>query len=282
MDHVAQRREMADAVGEQVGPGRAVRHVRDLDAGGVPVRLYRDTDATTPVILFAHGGGWVAGDLTTHDGLCRLLAAETGWAVLAVDYRRAPEAPFPAAFEDIDTVSGWLRVYGRQHALDPTAVVVAGDSAGGLLAAVTARRERDAGRDLLAQVLICPVLSPALDFPDLGNDGLQPDEMAGYWDAFAPPGVDRHQPDLDPFLADPAGLPPAVIVTAELDILRDEADRYAAWLASAGVPVIATRWQHTFHNFPRKLALTRDAAVAVAHIAAALRALTNAGHPGGR
>ncbi|MEU0561972.1 alpha/beta hydrolase [Dactylosporangium sp. NPDC006015] len=275
MDHVAQRQVMVDAVGEQVGPGRAVRTVRDLDADGVPVRLYQDGDAAEPpVIVYAHGGGWVLGDLTTHDGLCRLLAAETGWAVLAVDYRRAPESPFPAAFEDIDTVCGWLRVYGRQHGLDPTAVAVAGDSAGGLLAAVTARRERDAGRGLLAQVLICPALSPAMDYPDLGNDGLWPQEMAEFWDLFCPPGVDRHQPDLDPFLADPAGLPPAVVVTAELDILRDEAERYAAFLASAGVPVIATRYQGTFHNFPRKLALTKDAAVAVAQIAAALRALT--------
>ena len=275
MDHVAQRQAMLDAVGEQVGPVRAVRVVRDLDADGVPVRLYQDgAEAVTPVLLYAHGGGWVLGDLTTHDGLCRLLAAETGWAVLAVDYRRAPESPFPAAFEDIDSVIGWLQVYGRQHALDPTTVAVAGDSAGGLLAAVTARRERDAGRGLAAQVLICPVLSPVTDYPDLGNEWLQPQEMTDFWDAFAPPGVDRHQPDLDPFLADPAGLPPAVVVTAELDILRDEAERYAARLASAGVPVIATRYQGTFHNFPRKLALTRDAAVAVAQIAAALRALT--------
>lgn len=274
MDHVAQRQAMLDAVGEQVGPGRAVRSVRDLDAGGVPVRLYQDgADAMTPVILYAHGGGWVLGDLTTHDGLCRLLAAETGWAVLAVDYRRAPESPFPAVYEDLDTVGGWLREHGRRHGLDPAAVAVAGDSAGGLLAAVTARRERDAGRPLLAQVLICPVTSPAMDYPDLGNDGLWPQEMAEFWDAFAPPGVDRGQPDLDPFLADPAGLPPAIVVTAELDILRDEAERYAARLAAAGVPVVATRYLGTLHNFPRKLALTRDAAVAVAQIAAALRAL---------
>jgi acetyl esterase len=275
MDHVAQRQAMLDAVAEQVGPVRAVRSVRDLDADGVPVRLYQDSaEPMTPVLLYAHGGGWVLGDLSTHDGLCRLLAAETGWAVLAVDYRRAPESPFPAAFEDLDTVSGWLQVYGGGYGLDPAAVAVAGDSAGGLLAAVTARRARDAGRDLIAQVLICPVTSPAMDYPDLGNDGLQPQEMTDFWDAFAPPGVDRNQADLDPFLADPAGLPPAVVVTAELDILRDEAERYAARLTAAGVPVIATRYQGTFHNFPRKLALTRDAAVAVAQIAAALRAVT--------
>lgn len=266
---------MVDAIPEQVGPGKAVRLVRDLDADGVPVRLYQDSAvAAAPVLVYAHGGGWVLGDLATHDGLCRLLAAETGWAVLAVDYRRAPEAPFPAAFEDIDTVVGWLRRYAHQHALDPTTVAIGGDSAGGLLAAVAARRERDAGGGFVAQVLICPVTSPAMDYPDLGNDGLWPDEMAEFWAAFAPPGVDRHQPDLDPFLADPAGLPPAVIVTAELDILRDEAERYAARLAAAGVPVIATRYQGTFHNFPRKLALTKDAGVAVAQIAAALRALT--------
>ncbi len=264
---------MLDAVGEQVGPVRPVRHVHDLDADGVPVRLYRDSTApVTPVLLYAHGGGWVLGDLTTHDGLCRLLAAETGWSVVAVDYRRAPESPFPAAFEDLDVVIGWLHRHGQRHALDPTTMAVAGDSAGGLLAAVTAHRARDAGRGFAAQVLICPVTSPAQGYPDLGNDALQPAEMTDFWDAFAPPGTDRAA--LDPFQGDPTGLPPAVIVTAELDILRDEAERYAAHLTAAGVPVIATRYLGTFHNFPRKLALTPDASVAVAQIAAALRTLT--------
>ncbi|HKS97883.1 MAG TPA: alpha/beta hydrolase fold domain-containing protein, partial [Rugosimonospora sp.] len=133
------------------------------------------------------------------------------------------------------------------------------------------RRARDAGAGLAAQVLICPVLDPAADYPALDGYGLDRHEMRFFWDAYAPPGVDRSQPDLDPLRADLAGLPPAVIITAELDVLRDEAERYAAALLRAGVPVVAARYQGMVHNFPRKLALFDAAHAAVAQIAAVLR-----------
>ncbi|GGM30546.1 alpha/beta hydrolase [Dactylosporangium sucinum] len=268
----AVRQSMVAAVPDEVGLVPAPGTVVDVDANGVPARLFRDgTAGASPVILYAHGGGWALGDLDTHDGLCRALAAETGWSVLAVHYRRAPEHPFPAAPDDLDTALTWLRDHGAAHGVDPAPTAVAGDSAGGHLATVAARRARDAGRPLAAQLLICPVVDPAQDYPDLDDYGLHRDEMRFFWDAYAPPGVDRAVPDLSPHLADLAGLPPTVIVTAELDILRPEAERYAAALSAAGVPVISACYQGMVHNFPRKLALFDAAHAALAQLGAALR-----------
>jgi acetyl esterase len=267
------RRSMVDATLAEVGPGPRLGEVVEVDADGVPARMYRNrTDDDQPVLLYAHGGGWVMGNLDTHDGLCRQLAAATGWAVLAVDYRLAPESPYPAAIDDVDRALGWLRRTGTAaYALHRDRIAVAGDSAGGHLAAVCARRARDAGRPLAAQVLICPVLDPAMDYPDLDDYGLDRDEMRFFWDAYVPDGVDRSHPDLDPLRAELTGLPPAVIITAEQDVLRDEGERYAAGLVAAGVPVVAARYQGLNHNFPRKLALFDAAHAAVAQIAAILR-----------
>jgi acetyl esterase len=267
------RRSMVDATPAEVGAGPPVRTAVDVDAGGVPARLYDGApDGAAGVLLYAHGGGWVMGDLDTHDGLCRELASGSGWAVLAVDYRLAPECPYPAALDDLERALAWLRGGGAAaHGVDPGRIAVGGDSAGGHLAAVTARRARDAGMPFAAQVLICPVIEPAADYPALDEYGLHRDEMRFFWDAYAPPGVDRTHCDLDPTRADPAGLPPTVIITAELDLLRDEGERYAARLLAAGVPVVSVRYQGLIHNFPRKLALFDGAHAAVAQIAAILR-----------
>jgi acetyl esterase len=257
------RRSMVDAAPVEVGPGPDIRRVVDVDADGVRCRLYSDADGAAAAIVYAHGGGWVLGDLDTHDGFCRQLAASTGWAVLSVDYRRAPESPYPAAIDDVERALRWLRRSTER-------VAVAGDSAGGHLAAVLARRARDAGIPIAAQVLICPVIDPAMEYPDLDEYGLRGDEMRFFWDAYAPPGVDRAHPDLSPLLAELAGLAPALIITAELDVLCDEAERYAARLIEAGVHVTATRYQALIHNFPRKLALFDAAYAAVGQIAAVL------------
>lgn len=263
----AVRASMIQAAPVEVGNGPPLRHVIDVDADGVPARLYRDGD-DLPVLVYVHGGGWVMGDLDTDDGLCRQLAKASGWAVLAVDYRRAPESPFPAPIDDVETALDWL----RRTRVGTTAV--AGVSAGGQLAAVVARRQRDAGSPLAGQILICPALDPAMTYPDLDDYGLGRDEMRFFWDAFAPASVDRSDPDVDPFRADLAGLPPAIVITAELDILRDEGERYAAALMGAGVPVVSVRHQGVNHDFVRKLAIFDAAHVAVAEIAAGLNRLT--------
>jgi acetyl esterase len=229
-------------------------------------------DDRVPVLVYAHGGGWVMGGLDTHDGLCRHLAAGTGWAVLAVDYRLAPEHPFPAPVQDLDRVLAWVRAVGAAaYGLDAGRIAVGGDSSGGHLAAVAARRARDAGAPVVAQVLICPVIEPTMAYPNLDDYGLDREEMRFFWDAFAPPGVDRATPDVDPSRADLAGLPPAVIITAELDVLRDEGERYANRLLGAGVPVVATRYLGLNHNFARKLALFDAAHAVIAQIGCALR-----------
>ena len=271
------RASMVEAIPVEVGDGPPVATVVDVDASGVPARLYRDAAADrAPVILYAHGGGWVMGNLDTHDGLCRNLVAASGWALLAVDYRLSPEHPYPAAIEDLTRALGWLRGEAAQrYALDPGRIAVAGDSAGGHLAAVLARRSRDAGAGLAAQILICPALDPAVDYPPLDDYGLDTEEMRFFWDAYAPPGVDRTAPDLDPLGVDLAGLPPAVVITAELDVLRDEGERYAAALLRAGVPVVAARYQGMVHNFPRKLALFDAAYAVVGQIAASLRLVSS-------
>jgi len=260
----AVRRSMRDATLEEVGAGPALAQVADVDAGGVPCRWYA-SDSHEFLMLFAHGGGWVMGDLDTHDALCRHLAAATGAAVLAVDYRRAPEHPYPAGLDDVHAALDWLR------ANHPGPVVLAGDSAGGHLAAAVARRARDAGTPVAAQVLICPVLDPSMYYPDLDEYGLHRDEMSFFWDAYAPSGADRSTADLDVLHADLTGTAPTIIVTAELDILRREAEEYGRRLMAAGVPVVCARYQGMTHNFVRKLAQFDAAHAAVAQVAGTLR-----------
>lgn len=247
---------MADAAPVEMGPGPAVRDVAEVDAGGVPARFYRDID-DAPVLVYAHGGGWVLGDLETHDGLCRRIVHDSGWSVLAVDYRRAPEHPYPAPVDDVERALRWLPP-------DRT-VAVGGDSAGGHLAVVAARH---AARPIAAQVLICPALDPAMSYPPLDDYGLHREEMAFFWAAFAPDGLPEQA---DPTRMDLAGMPPALIVAAELDVLVSDAQRYAARLQDAGVPVIASVYQGLNHNFPRKLAIFDAAAIVVAQIGAFLR-----------
>jgi acetyl esterase len=261
----AVRRSMREATLAEVGPGPSLPEVADVDAAGVPARWCAGGPSAY-VIVFAHGGGWSMGDLDTHDGLCRHLAAATGAAVLAVDYRRAPEHPYPAALDDLQTALHWVRL------AHPAPVVLAGDSSGAQLAAALALRARDAGTPVAAQVLMCPTLDPSMAYPDLDSYGLHRDEMHFFWDAYAPPGVDRNAADLDVLRADPTGAPPTVIVTAELDILRDEGE-YGRRLMVAGVPVVCARYQGMTHDFVRKLAQFDAAHAAVAQIGATLRRL---------
>jgi len=206
---------------------------------------------------------------------CRLLAAQSGWAVVAVDFRRSPEHPFPAALEDVMAVTGALRA-GADDAVDPARLAVLGDSAGGNLAAAAARRMRDAGGPAYElQVLIYPVTDAAMDTRSYGKfavgHGLTAAAMQFYWSAYAPP--DRLDPDVSPLRTpDLRGLPPAYVLTAEFDPLRDEGEAYATALAEAGVPVTARRYLGAIHGFWRLPGYFDVGRLAVSDVAGALRA----------
>jgi acetyl esterase len=211
----------------------------------------------SPALLFVHGGGWVVGSRSSHDPLCRALARKAAVAVVSIDYRRAPEAPFPAALEDVVTAMRWLFHEGARLRLDPGRIGIAGDSAGGNLAAVAARKARDLGLALRSQLLLYPATSARCDSPsyvECGEGlGLTAADMRWFWARYLGNGGDADDPDASPLLADDlAGLPPADVITAEHDVLRDEGEAYASRLAAAGVPTVRLRalgMPHAFLNF---------------------------------
>jgi acetyl esterase len=224
-------------------------HVADVDADGVPCRLYRPRQGA-PVALYVHGGGWVLHDLETHDAFCRYLAHVTGWALLAVDYRRAPEHPYPAPLDDVQTAASWLRAHDREHRVDASFMPGIGDSSGANLVAGLCVRDASA---LDFQVLLYPPVDRRAALPaDLANAALDEHGMEWFWDAYAPDELGDH-PEVSPVRApDLASLPPAYVVTNEHDVLRDQAEAYAAQLAEAGVEVLAHRVIGMVHSFWRQ------------------------------
>ncbi|MEY9776664.1 alpha/beta hydrolase [Arthrobacter sp. MW3 TE3886] len=230
--------------------GDALSSVSDFTVDDFQTRVYdpRVSSGPTPVVLFFHGGGWVMGSLSTHDGLCRRLAALTGLPVVAVDYRLAPEHPYPAAIEDSRTALDWLFTPGGVHGLDVTEAVLVGDSAGGQLAAVLAIENAGMADPLpvAAQVLIYPMVDLTMSSPSYARvtEGfpLVAETIAWFADLYLPGAVDRAAPDISPALASlPARLPPAFVITVDNDPLLDEGAGYAAALARAGAEV---RYQH--------------------------------------
>jgi acetyl esterase len=241
-------------------------------AGPVPIRLYRATEAwPAPVVVFAHGGGWVLCDLDSHDPMCRTIANGAQAVVVAVDYRRAPEARFPAALDDVRAVLDWVVQNAAGLGVDPARIAVAGDSAGGNLAAAVALDARARGGPALAaQLLLYPVLDARMDTESyrlFGHGfGLEATSMAWYWNQYAPGESRRGDPLASPGHAGSlAGLPPAIIAAAECDPLRDEATAYAARLAAAGVPTWSRSYEGGFHGFlslPPGLLAVADEALA--------------------
>jgi acetyl esterase len=211
-------------------------------AGEIRVRLYGPTASSPlPVLAYFHGGGWVTGDLDTHDSACRGLANRAQCLVVAVDFRSAPEHRFPAALEDSWAVVDWLGRRAGDLGGDPARLAVCGDSAGGNLAAAVALRARDRGAPpIAAQLLIYPVLDYDLETPSYqakaSGFGLTRDSMRWYWEQYLGEGGDGFVPEASPLRAgDLSGLPPALIVTCEHDPLHDEGEAYARRLAAAGV-----------------------------------------------
>ena len=223
--------------------------------GEIPVRIYRPPgDGLLPVVVYFHGGGWVIGDITSHDTVCHRLASGVPAVVVNVDYRLAPEHRFPAGVEDCDAATRWVSDHAADLGADPARLAVAGDSAGGNLAAVVARRSRDRGGPPIAfQLLIYPATDMTRSLASHTENGtgylLETDTMTWFLDHYLG-GADARQPDASPLFAeDLSGLPPALVVTAEFDPLRDEGEAYAERLAEAGVAVTSSRYDGMIHGF---------------------------------
>jgi acetyl esterase len=245
--------------------GPHVEVVVDVDADGVPCRLYRPAPGAR-VVIHLHGGGFVFGDLETHDALCRRLALRSGSAVLAVDYRRAPEHRYPAASDDVDTVVDWLQRHGGSLGVDAGGLSVTGDSAGGQLALVAALR-----RPVFESVaLVYPCLDPSGSYPSYRTEsgGLTAAEMTWFWDSYLDDAAALPDGELRPFEADLGALPPTLVITAEHDPLRDEAEALAAAAAAAGALCVATRYGGMIHGFYRHPELFDASTVALRQVAA--------------
>ena len=245
-------------------------------AGPIPVRVYSPGGGAAPVLVYFHGGGWVLGSVGTVHGVCASLARSSGCVVVSVDYRLAPENRFPAALDDAWATTTWLAEHPAEVGGRPGPLAVGGDSAGGNLAAVAALRARDAGLPLALQLLVYPVCDADLDTDTYRQyaDGhfLTRAGMAWFWDQYLPEG-DRFQADASPLRAlDLAGVAPALVITAERDVLRDEGEAYAQRLAEAGVPVTISHYEGMIHGFFRMPAVIDRARDALAESAAALRA----------
>ncbi len=224
-------------------------------AGDIHVRLYADaTDRELPVVVFFHGGGWVLSSLAGHDTLARRIAARADVLVASVEYRLAPEAPFPAPHDDCWAVTAWLAEHADAVGGDPARLAVCGDSAGGNLAAGVALRARDEGLALALQALIYPCIDDRQhDYPSMSDNGdglfLTATDMVWFWGHYVP-AEHRDHPYAVPARADElTGAAPAFVQTAEYDPLRDEGERYAERLAAAGVPTELIRYPGVVHGF---------------------------------
>jgi len=275
---------------EVAGPGPDMHRVEEAELGHgaqrFRVRALVPCASPRGLIVYYHGGGWVVMSIDDYDTLGRRLARETGCTVLLVDYRLAPEHRYPAAVEDAWLALNWAALLRQALTGDAAApLIVAGDSAGGNLAAVVAQRAARAGTPQLAQqVLVYPVTQPEQHTPgylDPANQGLLGRaDMAWFWDHYLPEVERRRELDASPLLADELrGLAPAVVITAEHDVLRDEGEAYAQALAKAGVPTIWRRFDGQIHGFFTLLNVLPESEVGrafvVAEIDQRLQALRN-------
>lgn len=235
-------------------PGVEVDTVRDLDADGVPVRLYRPaSDAPLPLLVFLHGGGWMLGDLETHDAMHRILAARAGCAVLAVGYRLAPEHPFPAGLDDCTAAFSWARREAAALGCDPARIALGGESAGAnLTAAITLRLRDSGGEQPLFQLLVHPATDLRFRLPSFDTvkvAGMSREYLDGGAAMYAG-GTDLAEPLISPLRASRHDrLAPAIVLTAAEDPLRDDGEYYAQALIAAGVETLACRLPGLPHGF---------------------------------
>ena len=254
-----------------------LHEIRDFDAGGVRCRLYRSTDDNAaPLLIYYHGGGWVIGDLESHDDICRKLARDAKCSVIAVDYRLAPEHPAPASHEDCIAATKWIFANATSLAVDPARIAIGGDSAGGNLSAVVSMH---AGVKPVFQLLVYPATDMRMGQVSHRENAqgylLTEDSMKWFVGHYLQ-GDDtkRNDPLYSPLLSDDATLkksPPTLVITAEYDPLRDEGEEYAARLNSVGVPTSVVRFRGQIHAFFGMSELLDDAAAAIALSASYLR-----------
>ena len=263
-----------------------VGEIRDLAATGptgkIPLRLYRGqgTDASRPqpTLIYYHGGGWVLGNLESHDGVCRDIANAANCTVISVDYRLAPEAKFPAAADDSIAAAQWIHDNAADLAVDRNRLAVGGDSAGGNLSAVVALHARDnSGPKLKLQVLIYPSADMSSVYPSYEAHAEQLPLTRVTMDWFVDLYLNSREKDAKDWRASPlhakslAGLPPAYVITAGMDPLRDEGEAFAAKLKAAGVPVTLKRFDGQIHGFLTMGRIIRDSQVAIGDIAGELK-----------
>lgn len=251
--------------------------------GDVSIRIVRpiNSQEALPVILYFHGGGWVLSDKNTHDRVIREIAHGARAAIVFVNYSRSPETRYPVANEQAYAVTEWVAEHGHTKQLDSSRMAVVGDSVGGNMATVVCLMAKErAGPEIAYQVLLCPTTDAGFDTPSYQQFStgfmLSRETMMWFWDQYDPDKTARNQPSASPLKATAAqlkGLPPALIITAEFDVLRDEAEAYAHKLSASGVAVTATRYLGTIHNFMSMNVLmnTESAKAATAQVNAQLR-----------
>ncbi|WP_018681758.1 alpha/beta hydrolase [Actinokineospora enzanensis] len=261
--------EAVAAVEERVVPG---------PGGELALRVYRPGAAgPSPVLVYFFGGGWTLGTIDTADAICRRLTNAAGCATVAVGYRLAPEHKFPAAVDDCHATVRWVVAYAAELGIDPDRVAVGGDSAGGNLAAAVALAARESGPLLVHQLLVYPNTEYGSDTESMRDNTdrylFNRESVAWYWNNYLADPADGADPLASPMrAADHSGLPPATIITAEYDPLRDEGERYAARLSDAGVPTHLTRFPGMAHGFFAMFGELPAAAEAVSLAATRLRA----------
>jgi acetyl esterase len=266
------------------GPPRPMARVESLSipgsTGEMPARLYVALGAPQPpqpLLVYFHGGGWVIGDLDTHDGLCRFLADHSGCRVLSVDYRLAPEFPFPLPVEDAVAAFAWAHENAASLGADPDRMAVGGDSAGGNLSTALCLQNRDAGNPQPAmQLLLYPVTDAVggQQSRDTYAEGflLTREDMKWFEDHYIPDGIDDADPRASMMRADDvSGLPPAYVATAGFDPLRDEGEIYAERMRETGVQVVLQRHTAMIHGFGNLTAICPSARTAMLEVAGALR-----------
>jgi len=284
----AEARESIRARTAALGPfpdvAAVVDHRVPVAGGEITVRAYSPGGpGPHPALVYYHGGGWVIGDLHTHDGLCRSLTNAGRCAVLSVDYRLAPESKYPVAVEDSYAALLWIAANADRLGIDRRRIAVGGDSAGGNLATVMALVARDRkGPRLALQVLIYPVTDHDLDTRSYVENAtgyvLTREGMRWFWNHYLAREAQGREPYASPLRASSlAGLPPALVITAEYDPLCDEGEAYAARLRDAGVPVTLTRYPGMFHGFVRMTNILDKARTALDEIASSVQKAFAAG-----